>query len=246
MSARWPIDAGDDWRPPHEEMADADDSQPLAVDDVLAAFSEHLEHGTPRPALDHLDPHDRRLAEDLMRLMETGRRIDPSASAPSLEALLADTLTPEALRPETTDPIDDVAAERWVVTQRRVRYAEQRAEAAEAQVAAVRRLHVRRATEAGPDYCAGCTDQVGMWVRWPCTTVHALDVGVGPTDETAAERRIRDAEKRAEAAEARACVLFDAVAKGTQHVYRGSCPAPASPDARDPMCLACSALGDPS
>jgi hypothetical protein len=62
-----------------------------AVDDVLAAFSDHLEHGSPRPALDSLNPHDRRLAEDLMRLMETSQGIDPSASAPSLEALLADT-----------------------------------------------------------------------------------------------------------------------------------------------------------
>jgi len=62
-----------------------------AIDDILAAFADHLEHGTPRPALDRLNPHDRRLAEDLMPLLETGRRIDPSASAPSLEALLADT-----------------------------------------------------------------------------------------------------------------------------------------------------------
>lgn len=62
-----------------------------AVDEVLAAFSDHLEHGTPRPALDHLNPHHRGLAEDLMRLMETSRGIDPSASAPSLEALLAGT-----------------------------------------------------------------------------------------------------------------------------------------------------------
>lgn len=68
-----------------------------AVDDVLAAFSDHLEHGTPRPALDHLNPHDRRLAEDLMRLMETSRGIDPSASAPSLEALLVDTEFADAL-----------------------------------------------------------------------------------------------------------------------------------------------------
>jgi hypothetical protein len=68
-----------------------------AVDDVLAAFSDHLEHGTPRPALDHLNLHDRRLAEDLIRLMETSRGIDPSASAPSLEALLADTEFAEAL-----------------------------------------------------------------------------------------------------------------------------------------------------
>src|SRR4051794_26773118 len=70
-----------------------------AVDDVLAAFSHHLAQGTARPALEHLDPHDRQLAEDLMRLMETGRRIDPSASAPSLEALLADTEFADALPP---------------------------------------------------------------------------------------------------------------------------------------------------
>ena len=68
-----------------------------AVDDVLAGFSNHLEHGAPRPALDSLNPHDRRLAEDLMRLMETSRGIDPSASAPSLEALLADTEFADAL-----------------------------------------------------------------------------------------------------------------------------------------------------
>jgi hypothetical protein len=68
-----------------------------AVDDVLAAFSDHLEHGAPRPALDSLNPHDRRLAEELMQLMETSRGIDPSASAPSLEALLADTEFADAL-----------------------------------------------------------------------------------------------------------------------------------------------------
>jgi hypothetical protein len=62
-----------------------------ALDDVLAAFSDHLDHGTPCPALDHLDPYDRHVIEDLMRLIETGRRIDPSLSAPSLEALLAGT-----------------------------------------------------------------------------------------------------------------------------------------------------------
>jgi len=78
-----------------------------AVDAVLAAFSDYLEDGTSRPSLDHLNAHDRRLAEELMRLMETGRRIDPSASAPSLEALLAGTEFADALhlaasRPEAT------------------------------------------------------------------------------------------------------------------------------------------------
>ncbi|TFV90107.1 hypothetical protein E4P40_07775 [Blastococcus sp. CT_GayMR20] len=70
-----------------------------AVDAVLAAFSDHLEHGASRPTLDHLDRRDRQLVEDLMRLMETGRWIDPSASAPSLEALLAGTEFAESLPP---------------------------------------------------------------------------------------------------------------------------------------------------
>jgi hypothetical protein len=69
-------------------------------DDVLAAFSDHLEHGTPRPPLDHLDSHDRQLAGNLMRLMETGRGIDPSVSTPSLEALLAGTEFVDNLRTE--------------------------------------------------------------------------------------------------------------------------------------------------
>lgn len=68
-----------------------------AVDAVLAAFSDHLAIGTVRPTLEHLDAHDRQVAADLMRLMETSRRIDPSASAPSLEALLAGTEFADAL-----------------------------------------------------------------------------------------------------------------------------------------------------
>jgi len=76
-----------------------------AVDDVLEAFSDHLEHGAPRPSLDHLDSHNRQLAENLMRLMETGRGIDPSASAPSLEALLAGTEFADAFDgPDLTAP----------------------------------------------------------------------------------------------------------------------------------------------
>ncbi|HEX8001580.1 MAG TPA: hypothetical protein VF519_02680 [Mycobacteriales bacterium] len=70
-----------------------------AVDDVIAAFSDHLAHGSPRPTLDHLGAQDRQLAEDLMRLMESARGIDPSASAPSLEALLAGTEFAAALAP---------------------------------------------------------------------------------------------------------------------------------------------------
>ncbi len=75
-----------------------------AVDDVLAAFSDHLEHGAPRPLLDQLRPHDRQRAEELRRLMKTAGRIDPSASAPSLEALLAGTEFLDDLAPAVPAP----------------------------------------------------------------------------------------------------------------------------------------------
>ena len=79
-----------------------------AVDDVLAAFDEHLAHRGPRPTLDHLAPGDRQVAEELMRLMETARWIDPAASAPSLEALLAGTPFIGALAPATASPVPSV------------------------------------------------------------------------------------------------------------------------------------------
>lgn len=79
-----------------------------AVDDVLAAFDEHLDHGGPRPTLDHLAPGDRQVAEELMRLMESGRWIDPAASAPSLEALLAGTPFADALTPAWPSPATSV------------------------------------------------------------------------------------------------------------------------------------------
>jgi hypothetical protein len=77
-----------------------------AVDDVLAAFDEHLAHRGPRPTLDHLAPGDRQVAEELMRLMETARSIDPAASAPSLESLLAGTPFVGALA--TLSPVPSV------------------------------------------------------------------------------------------------------------------------------------------
>jgi hypothetical protein len=79
-------------------MTDDSDAT-AALDAVLAAFADHLAAGTARPMLDHLDDDDRRTAGELMRLMESARGIDPSASAPSLEALLAGTEFADALPP---------------------------------------------------------------------------------------------------------------------------------------------------
>jgi hypothetical protein len=62
------------------------------VDAVMLAFLDYLE-GTmsARPTLDHLTEDDRRRAEELMASLEAGRGIDPHASRPSVEALLAGT-----------------------------------------------------------------------------------------------------------------------------------------------------------
>jgi hypothetical protein len=75
-----------------------------AVDAVLAAFVDYREGVRPRPSLDHLSPADRSLAEDLIRMMETARGIDPHASPPSLEALLAGTEFESALTTATPPP----------------------------------------------------------------------------------------------------------------------------------------------
>jgi len=76
-----------------------------AVDEVLTAFSNHLDHGRARPTVDHLEPDERQVVEELMRLMETGRWIDPAASTPSLEALLAGTEFADALTPTPSRPV---------------------------------------------------------------------------------------------------------------------------------------------
>ena len=62
------------------------------VDAVMLAFLDYLE-GTMsgRPTLDHLTEDDRRRAEELMASLEAGRGIDPHASRPSVETLLAGT-----------------------------------------------------------------------------------------------------------------------------------------------------------
>lgn len=35
--------------------------------------------------------------------------------------------------------------------------------------------HTRTQTEAGPDFCAECSDEINDWVVWPCDPVLAMD-----------------------------------------------------------------------
>lgn len=42
-------------------------------------------------------------------------------------------------------------------------------------IEAMRRDHVRASTDAGPDYCATCSDAVAEWVEWPCPVAAAVD-----------------------------------------------------------------------
>ncbi|HSK97605.1 MAG TPA: hypothetical protein VK891_13380 [Euzebyales bacterium] len=67
------------------------------VDAVVAAFLDHLEGLGVAPALDGLDADERARAEALISSLEAGRGIDPSASRPSLEQLLAGTPLATAL-----------------------------------------------------------------------------------------------------------------------------------------------------
>jgi hypothetical protein len=67
------------------------------VDAVVEAFLDHLEGLSEAPALDDLGADERARAEALMRSLEAGRGIDPYASRPSLEQLLAGTPLETAL-----------------------------------------------------------------------------------------------------------------------------------------------------
>jgi hypothetical protein len=65
---------------------------------VIQAFLDHLEGIAERPTLDHLTDEERRDAEALMESLEAGRGIDPHASRPSIERLLAGTPLEALLR----------------------------------------------------------------------------------------------------------------------------------------------------
>jgi hypothetical protein len=78
------------------------------VDAAVLAFVAYLEGDARRLALDHLTDEDRRLAEALMESLVAGRGIDPHASRPSLETLLAGTQVAELL-PAMNSAIVDAA-----------------------------------------------------------------------------------------------------------------------------------------
>lgn len=78
------------------------------VDAVVQAFIDHLEGLGEAPALDDLDVEERARAEALIGSLEAGRGIDPYASRPSLEQLLAGTALETALEAHDVDPRDDL------------------------------------------------------------------------------------------------------------------------------------------
>lgn len=68
------------------------------IDAVIEAFLDHLDGSGEMPTLDHLDPQERARAEELIASLKSGRGIDPYASRPSLEHLLAGTPLESALQ----------------------------------------------------------------------------------------------------------------------------------------------------
>ncbi len=67
------------------------------VDAVVSAYLDFLEGHGHLPVLDNLTTEDRRQAEALIDAMHAGRGIDPHASTPSIEELLAGTELESAL-----------------------------------------------------------------------------------------------------------------------------------------------------
>jgi hypothetical protein len=85
-------------------MSDHDDP----VDAVVLAFLDHVEDGAPRPSLAHLTDADRNRATAILTGLTTARGIDPRATRPSIEALLAGTPLAglvQASRPESPDAL---------------------------------------------------------------------------------------------------------------------------------------------
>ena len=85
-------------------MTESDDR----IDAVVEAFMDHLEGVGEAPALDELDPDERARAEQLISSLEAGRGIDPYASRPSLEQLLAGTPLEAALESGRDDLPDRI------------------------------------------------------------------------------------------------------------------------------------------
>ena len=86
-------------------MGDHDDP----VDAVILAFLDYLEGVAERPTLQHLTDADRRRAEALLAGLVAGRGIDPHASRPSVESLLAGTPLAglfRAVKPADVDSVD--------------------------------------------------------------------------------------------------------------------------------------------
>jgi hypothetical protein len=61
------------------------------LDAVILAHLDHLDESAPAPILDQLDGPDRDLARMLIDGLVAARGLDPRATRPSIEALLADT-----------------------------------------------------------------------------------------------------------------------------------------------------------
>jgi hypothetical protein len=91
-------------------MSDHDDP----VDAVILAFLDHVEGSGARPTLDHLAEADRHRAVAILDGLLTARGIDPRATRPSVESLLADTplatLLPASSRPATLDSVGRLLA----------------------------------------------------------------------------------------------------------------------------------------
>lgn len=92
------------------------------IDAVIEAFLDFLDGVGDEPSLDHLDDDERARAERLIASLKAGRGIDPYASRPSLERLLADTEFEPVLQAGALDAavdrdlVDDVRRQITVYT----------------------------------------------------------------------------------------------------------------------------------